>query len=312
MKPEKVWNALDLYDRELAERGHPVRQFTDEQYGAKPEATELGPLPHPLTPVQMLSHCRWMCRMATGGMRREFEDNLAGLLPKVRTYTPSEMLEQVAEARKPLEKAMRWLGYVQGVCNALGVYSCNDLRDHSRGGEGQFQTAREEHAPKPVTVTHNGTVCTVRLERYAGNNRVAIVLDEAADGSPYAKATVNLPDRSLNDDEVFVKDYAEQAGMLDALEAAGVVKRTDRFVQSGYSVVPVAKLLLPPPSKPDTDAADEDRQQAIRRALNTRDAYRTPQQVVLLRGTVYGCCDRHADNQGCECLSRAEARTHKP
>ena len=102
------------------------------------------------------------------------------------------------------------------------------------------------------------------------------------------------------------------ASKLDALEAAGVVKRTDRFVQSGYSVVPVAKLLLPPPSKPDTDAADEDRQQAIRRALNTRDAYRTPQQVVLLRGTVYGCCDRHADNQGCECLSRAEARTHKP
>ena len=31
-------------------------------------------------------------------------------------------------------KAMRWLGYCQGVLNALGVFSLDDLKEHTRRG----------------------------------------------------------------------------------------------------------------------------------------------------------------------------------
>ncbi len=32
---------------------------------------------------------------------------------------------------------------------------------------------------------------------------------------------------------------------------------------------------------------------------------RTRSQVLAAQSTVHGCCNRHADNQACDCLSRA-------
>ena len=53
---------------------------------------------------QFLNHVRWMCKEA-----------INVLIPE-----------------NQIDKAMRWLGYVQGVLNVLGIYSCNELREHSR------------------------------------------------------------------------------------------------------------------------------------------------------------------------------------
>lgn len=82
----------------------------------------------------------------------------------------------------------------------------------------------------------------LRKGRYS-NGRVAIQA-VCADGEPYCTVTVNLPDEPLADDEVFVKDYSENEGVLDAMEAAGVLRRTGRAVESGYAIIPVAKLLV--------------------------------------------------------------------
>ena len=83
--------------------------------------------------------------------------------------------------------------------------------------------------------------CRVQQARY-GNGRTALQLVDAEDGSPIATATVNLADQPLGDGEVFIKDYAENTGMLASLERAGVVERTGEWVRSGFVEVPKCRL----------------------------------------------------------------------
>jgi len=85
--------------------------------------------------------------------------------------------------------------------------------------------------------------CWVLLERYE-NRRVALRLVDVIDGTPVARATVNRPEIALKADEVLIKDYSENAGILDALERAGILRRTDRTVPSGYAALIVARLLV--------------------------------------------------------------------
>lgn len=75
-----------------------------------------------------------------------------------------------------------------------------------------------------------------------GNGRTALQLIDAQDGEPVATATVNLPGEPLGSGEVFIKDYAENEGMVAALAEAGIVEPTDRVVVSGFVTVPVCRL----------------------------------------------------------------------
>jgi len=86
-----------------------------------------------------------------------------------------------------------------------------------------------------------GEDCTVSFVRYH-NDRVAIELT-CEDGSSMARATVNLPEVPLAEDEVAVKDYSENAGMLSALMSAGIVSAPVRWVESGWVKVPVCRVL---------------------------------------------------------------------
>lgn len=86
--------------------------------------------------------------------------------------------------------------------------------------------------------------CTVQ-KRYYANGRPALLLVDAEDGSPVATATVNLPDVSLGKNQVAIKDWSENEGMLLALTEAGVVKPTGQTVSSGYVAVPVCELQPP-------------------------------------------------------------------
>lgn len=94
--------------------------------------------------------------------------------------------------------------------------------------------------------------CDIQFRQY-GNGRPAIRLVQARTRGPYAgsseviaMASVNLPDEPLAEGEIFIKDYAENEGMLAALIAAGVVEDTGRRVSSGWVTIPVAKLLINP------------------------------------------------------------------
>jgi hypothetical protein len=82
---------------------------------------------------------------------------------------------------------------------------------------------------------------TVKLGKY-DNGRTAIHLDDVNDGYPYATATVNIDHVLLADDEVLIKDYSENEGILDFLIKNNIVTPTSNGVQSGFVWIPVAIL----------------------------------------------------------------------
>jgi|APSaa5957512576_1039674.scaffolds.fasta_scaffold12820_6 hypothetical protein len=81
--------------------------------------------------------------------------------------------------------------------------------------------------------------CEVEFGEYS-NGRIAI---ELVDPEPIAVATVNLPDVVLKDDEVIIKDYSENEGVLDALVEAGYVSKPIDWVRTGFVTCPICKLL---------------------------------------------------------------------
>lgn len=83
--------------------------------------------------------------------------------------------------------------------------------------------------------------CVLQTAQY-GNGRTALQLVDAEDGEPVATATVNLPDETLGENEVFIKDYAENEGMLKTLQDAGIVEPTGKVVASGFVAIPVCRL----------------------------------------------------------------------
>jgi hypothetical protein len=93
-------------------------------------------------------------------------------------------------------------------------------------------------------VEFRGWVCRVERASYGRTGRIALPLYAVEDGSPVATATVNLPELSLAADEVVIKDYSENEGMLDLLVAAGVVSPPLREVQGRYVTLYVCRCLL--------------------------------------------------------------------
>jgi hypothetical protein len=89
--------------------------------------------------------------------------------------------------------------------------------------------------------------CTLNRSRYM-NGRLALYLTTPNEGR-IAICTTNLPNEPLAPDEVFIKDYSENEGMLDALAHAGVISAPPilTYTQSGHVRIPKVKILLPEP-----------------------------------------------------------------
>jgi len=93
-------------------------------------------------------------------------------------------------------------------------------------------------------VVYKGWNCNLNKSYYEHGKRVALCLIDADDGEPVSTCTVNLPEEPLADDEVLIKDYSENEGMVEFLVKEGVVERTNRDVRSGYVAIPVCRLLV--------------------------------------------------------------------
>jgi len=69
---------------------------------------------------------------------------------------------------------------------------------------------------------------------------------QRVDQSHELVALVEFTERQpLEPGQVFIKDYSENAGMLAALERAGIVKATGESFQAGFAQIPKASLLSP-------------------------------------------------------------------
>jgi len=91
------------------------------------------------------------------------------------------------------------------------------------------------------TIFFGGYACEMQLNHYTNGNK-AISLVDTRDGSPVATATVNIEGVELSANEVMVKDYSENKGMLRALQDSKVVGRVVDVIQSGYVDIPVVTL----------------------------------------------------------------------
>ena len=96
-----------------------------------------------------------------------------------------------------------------------------------------------------ITFTAFGVEVTALPEfaRY-DNGRLAIKMVET-DEMPYATLTVNMPNDFLAEDEVFIKDWAENEEMVLALLEQGWLEYTGREVQAGFAIAKVAHLAGP-------------------------------------------------------------------
>ena len=95
------------------------------------------------------------------------------------------------------------------------------------------------------TLNFAGFDCTIEIA-YFSNKRPVIQLIGAADGIPVATASVNFPKIKMTKDEVAIKNYAENEGILEFLIANKVISAKPRVIYTtGHVDIPVHKLLKP-------------------------------------------------------------------
>lgn len=92
------------------------------------------------------------------------------------------------------------------------------------------------------TVTFRGTECEVCADRYMSSDRLAITLMTKEDGLPMARATVNMSEHDLKDDEVLIKDWSENEGMIEALADGKVIEKVLDEVQAGLTTAKKCRL----------------------------------------------------------------------
>jgi hypothetical protein len=98
----------------------------------------------------------------------------------------------------------------------------------------------------PTYIYTLGTVnydVTLSIVTYNDGGRRGIKLTTVS-GEPFGTATVNLPDAELEPDEVCIKTWGGNEGMLDFLVRNGIVEPTGRTVQTGFVDAPVCKLII--------------------------------------------------------------------
>ena len=82
-------------------------------------------------------------------------------------------------------------------------------------------------------------VC-IEIATYS-NHRPAIQIF-SLDGMPLIKATVNVPEADIYENEVLIKNYSENEGILEELQRLNVIGKTEGIVNSGFVQLPVCVL----------------------------------------------------------------------
>lgn len=93
-------------------------------------------------------------------------------------------------------------------------------------------TFQPPYSEGPVTVY-------LQSRNYTSGN-VRIDLIDACDHCPYMSVTVNVD--GLDENEVAIKNYSENEGILDVLVNEGIVKPPHRHVKSGFVLIPICEL----------------------------------------------------------------------
>lgn len=91
--------------------------------------------------------------------------------------------------------------------------------------------------------------CFLKLAYYNQNSRLVLQLlsaEENADKGvfyeePITTATVNIPEIPLKDNELIIKDYSENEGILETLKQNGLITDIKREISTGHVTVHVVE-----------------------------------------------------------------------
>ena len=76
----------------------------------------------------------------------------------------------------------------------------------------------------------------LNITAYRNNGRKAIQLIDAEDGCPFMMVTTNLPEENLEDDEIIVKNYSENQGILQFLMQHNLIRGVERWAGRDMAV----------------------------------------------------------------------------
>jgi len=94
---------------------------------------------------------------------------------------------------------------------------------------------------KPIVVIYKGEDLSLDFNNQYFNNRQSI-RGYDKERLPQLIVTVNLPDEPLDNNQVFIKNYAENEGILECLVDYGIVKPISK-IQIGYVTIDKCQLL---------------------------------------------------------------------
>lgn len=92
-----------------------------------------------------------------------------------------------------------------------------------------------------TTINHKGHLLDLEFEKYE-NGRTAISL--SFNGEPYMTASVNLPEYELAENEVFIKNYSENEGILMTLILAGIISPNYKSFVYNHVEIQKCELLI--------------------------------------------------------------------
>ena len=84
--------------------------------------------------------------------------------------------------------------------------------------------------------------CVVEKHAYQ-NGRTCLQLVDSEDGEPIATATINVPEIHLEQNEVIIKNYSENEGILDCLIENEYIVKTGKQVEIGFTTCEICLLL---------------------------------------------------------------------
>jgi hypothetical protein len=86
--------------------------------------------------------------------------------------------------------------------------------------------------------------CMIRIEKYvnSSDDRKALLLVDHETEEEIAVMTINVPEERLEDDEVIIKNYSENEGILDMLIDACIISWPLRLTKKGR--FPICKLYI--------------------------------------------------------------------
>ena len=85
----------------------------------------------------------------------------------------------------------------------------------------------------------NFTKDMIVKSKYRNGNTALIVIDN---GLPVAKLTINVENINLKDDEVIIKNYSENEGVLQDLIDMGIVNEPHLIIPSRFVEFNICKL----------------------------------------------------------------------